>query len=149
MIYYIDPRDGQDSWEGTSPLRPRKDYRQLQLQPGDSVLFRRGSLIRDTLDRAAGAPGRPITYGAYGEGINPVFCGCVSVRQRELWIEETPNIWRYTDPALPEVANVIFDYGKGCGTLRWEESLLTQQGDWFDSSMGMRGEPVENRKFLL
>lgn len=149
MIYYMDPLQGDDTWAGISPDCPRKDYRQLQLQPGDTVLFRRGSIIRDTLDRVAGAPGQPITYGAYGEGINPIFCGCVDVRQREKWVEEAPNIWRYTELALPEVGNVIFDCGKGCGTLRWEEALLTQQGDWFDSTMGLQGEPVESRRFLL
>ena len=149
MIYYIDPLEGKDTNCGTCMEQPRKNYRILELQPGDTVLFRRGRILRDTLDRVAGTPKQSITYGAYGEGINPVFCGSVNVRQREKWLEISPNIWKYLDDTLPEVGNVIFDHGKGCGTLRWEEPLLRAQGDWFDSCMGMRGEKGAERKFLL
>lgn len=149
MIYYIDPQNGLETNSGISPEQPRKDYRALKLVPGDTVLFCRNRVIRDTLDRVKGTADHPITYGSYGEGINPVFCATTDVRFRDKWVCVAPNIWKYTDNTLSEVHNVIFDYEKGCGTLRWEEQDLVSQGDWYDSCMGMKGEKGDDRRFLL
>jgi hypothetical protein len=46
------------------------------LQPGDSVLFRRGQTWREQLTvPASGEEGSPITFGAFGEGEKPVISG--------------------------------------------------------------------------
>ena len=79
MIYYIDPHNGNNAFDGTSPEKARQDYHDIAVKPGDSVLFRRGGVIRGTLDRAQGEDGAPVTYGAWGEGKAPVFCGSVDV----------------------------------------------------------------------
>ena len=83
MIYYIDPMHGCPEADGLSPENARSEYRDLTLNPGDQVLFRRGSFIRANLERKPGTAEAPITYGAYGEGENPVFCGSVDVSM--LW----------------------------------------------------------------
>ena len=54
MIYYIDPICGNPDGDGLTPETARLTYTDLELKPGDSVLFRRGSVIRDRLYRVAG-----------------------------------------------------------------------------------------------
>lgn len=136
MIYYIDPIHGDPLADGSTPEKARLTYTELDLRPGDTVLFRRGSFIRDSLYRKPGADGAYITYGAYGEGENPIFCGSIDVSDPEKWREVHDNVWQYTDKLPSEVCNFIYDNGRIGATLRWEENLLSAQGDWYDSSMG-------------
>ena len=64
--YYIDPVGGSANAAGTSAAQPRLTHRDLNIQPGDTVLFKRGSLIRGALGNVQGTEGNPVTYGAYG-----------------------------------------------------------------------------------
>ncbi len=143
MIYYIDPIGGRDDTDGTSPVSARKTYTDMEICPGDTILFRRGSYIRDCLYRHAGAPDAYITYGAYGEGKNPVFCGSADVSAAEDWKEVSENVWKYQRQLPSEVCNFIFDDGRIGGTLRWEEEMLCAQGDWYDSHMGSGEQKLE------
>ena len=95
MVYYIDPANGNDSLSGISPELARKNYTDLEIKPGDSVLFKRGSFVRDCLYPVEGAEGAYVTYGAYGEGKSPVFCGSVDVSDPDDWEEYSENVWRY------------------------------------------------------
>lgn len=154
MIYYIDPIYGSPDADGLSMTNARREYTDLALVPGDTVLFRRGTLVRDSLYCRAGAPGRPITYGAYGEGENPIFCGSVDVSATEKWTEIRANVWQYTDVLSSEACNFIFDLpdGRRMGaTLRWEEDFLCAQGDFYDSRFGCGGcyTGSEKAKVLL
>ena len=46
------------------------------LQPGDSVLFRKGQTWREQLTvPSSGSAGNPITFGAYGSGAKPIISG--------------------------------------------------------------------------
>lgn len=75
MIYYTDSRGGNPLGNGLSPESAVLDYTKLEHQPGDTLLFKRGSLYRH-LYLTSGKENAPITYGAYGEGENPTFaCG--------------------------------------------------------------------------
>ena len=130
MIYYIDPHNGNNAFDGTSPEKARQDYHDIAVKPGDSVLFRRGSVIRGTLDRAQGEDGAPVTYGAWGEGKAPVFCGSVDVSLPEYWHELRPNVWKLTKDLPSEACNFIYDGGRTGATLRWDEYDLSKQGDW-------------------
>lgn len=114
MIYYIDFND---------------DYRNLNLKEGDTVLFKRGTFIRDRLYNVSG-----ISYGAYGEGENPTFCGSVDLKN-DLWEETQKNIWKYTGELETEACNFIFN-NNTCGTLRWEKEELCEQGDFWDNCFG-------------
>lgn len=129
MIYYIDIND---------------DYKSLDLKAGDTVLFKRGTFIRDRLYNKSG-----VSYGAYGEGENPTFCGSVDLKNG-FWREKEKNIWKYTGELETEACNFIFNE-KICGTLRWNKEELAEQGDFWDSRFGMgeAREKFEDYELLL
>lgn len=148
-IYYIDPKEGNNLNNGLSEITPLRSGDGLLLNPGDSVLYKRGSFIRGCLKNVSGEEGRPITYGAYGEGNNPVFCGSVSLNKSDLWTEETENIW-FTDAlGEDEAGNFVFDE-RCCGTLRWSKEELCSQGDFFDDNFGCCNavKSVKHRTYL-
>ncbi len=134
-VYYIDPQNGTAENGGLLPEYPVKRETDITLQPGDTVLFKRGSFIRDFLHNVNGEDGNPITYAAYGEGEKPVFCGSVDCSDPTLWTEIAPNVWS-TDALNSELGNIVFNNGEYCGTLRWTANELTEQGDFFDNSFG-------------
>lgn len=147
QTYYIDPRNGNDHKAGTSPDRPLKTYTNLDLLPGDTVLFKRGSVIRDMLHTRNGTEGAPITYGAYGDGPKPAFLGSVAANNPECWVEERPSIWRYTGELPGEVCNLVFKDGESCGlpaattaaqagNLRYALEDLKHPGEWHYTSVG-------------
>ncbi len=135
MIYYIDLNNGCPTSDGRSPENARLTYTDLDIKPGDTVLFRRGTFIRDNLYRVAGEAGAPVTYGAYGEGTNPVFCGAVDVSDPALWetVEGRENVWLCKAELSTAVCNFVFDGGRMGATLRWSEDLLCAQGDFHDN----------------
>ena len=150
--YYINLENG--SGDGLSPDHPRGSYLDLNIQPGDHILFQCGSRIYGCLDTVCGAPGQPITYGSYGEGPKPVFSGAVDVSEREAWVPAGKNIWKCVKEVPAETCNIIFNDGAFCGALRWDPLELTQPGDWFDSRIGLsaqKGEsyPDQDRQILL
>ena len=67
-IWYIDPEHGSDAADGRTENTPLKDWHTITPAPGDSVLFRRGTVYRGSLLSPSGEPGAPIVWGAYGEG---------------------------------------------------------------------------------
>ena len=50
--YYVDPAAGDDANDGLTPARPLRTYAAREFVGGDTVLFKRGSVIRGAL----GAP---------------------------------------------------------------------------------------------
>lgn len=151
-IYYIDAINGDDSNTGLSPEQALASYRQKILQPGDTVLFKRGSFMRTRLDNVSGVEGKPITYGAYGEGELPVFCGSLDLTKEELWVEEEKNIWACKPEVNEETANIILNGNEEFGTFRWTKEELSQQGDFYDNCFGFRAEkkelPPEHRLYI-
>jgi len=78
--YYVDSTGGLDSNAGTDIDHPWKTASKVNgssFSPGDSVLFKRGQVWRESLTiPSAGSTGNPITYGAYGSGNEkPIFYG--------------------------------------------------------------------------
>lgn len=134
-IYYVDPLNGSPANNGLSADTPIKTNVGLNVQPGDTVLFKRGSLIRGALHNVNGEEGRPVTYGAYGEGANPIFSGSVDVSAPECWqkYEGMDNVWRCVGALDACVGNFVFDQKEG-GAFRWEKNELSEQGDWYDSA---------------
>lgn len=135
-IYYIDALNGNNNNDGLSEKTPLKDEKEIAMKPGDTVLFKRGSFIRDRLYNVCGEEGNPITYGAHGEGEKPVFCGSVSLDDEELWYEEKENIWVTEAIENDEVGNFVFNNSEFYGTLRWTKEELKEQGDFFDECLG-------------
>jgi hypothetical protein len=72
--FHVAP-DGDDAAGGLTERRALRTLAALArvgLQPGDEVLLRRGGTWHETLrPPISGAPGRPIRFGAYGDGPAP------------------------------------------------------------------------------
>ena len=77
--YYADCSAGADTNAGISefqPLRTLARVNRTHFVPGDSVLFKRGTTCEGMLaPQGSGAPGQPISIGAYGTGLLPVIHG--------------------------------------------------------------------------
>ncbi len=91
MDYYIDSRTGSNENAGTSEDQAWQDFSPVNdtdLAPGDRLLLKRGSHIRQQLRvGAVGEPGNRITITAYGSGPRPVVEGdphraCEEIHQR-------------------------------------------------------------------
>ena len=134
--YYIYLINGKTENDGLSEKTPAKSVMELNVLPGDTVLFKRGTFYRGSMDAVWGEKGNVITYGAYGEGENPTFCGSLDFSSPDLWVEEKENIWRYVGDETDEPCNLIFNYGEYCGNLRWDFADLKNQGEWFDADLG-------------
>lgn len=136
-VYYIDTVNGKKGNDGLSEETPVSDYRSIDLKSGDTVLFKRNTVIRGKLHNIEGEDGKPITYAAYGVGEKPTFCGSINLSKQELWNKEAENIWvcRLDDDA--EAGNLIFNNAQQFGTLRWSKQELIRQGDFFDNWFGV------------
>ena len=144
--YYIDLINGDEYSDGMDINNPRKDYKNISLNAGDCILFKRGTFVREPLYSRGGAPHGPITYGAYGEGKNPTFCGSIDVSDIENWIEIEPNLWECTHKLPSEVCNMVFNNGQMCGTLKWSKEELEAQGDFWDNRFGTSEQKLKYPK---
>ena len=112
--FYVDP-GGNDANGGTSPSSPWRTIAKvnaLAFQPGDTVYFKRGGIWRETLEpHRGGAPGRPVTFTAYGSGPQPAINGSDIIRG---WTRSDGPIYS-THSDKP--ANVYVDGRPGWGLL--------------------------------
>lgn len=146
--YYIDPNT-EIGGDGSSPERAARDYRALDVRAGDSVLFRRGSIIRDKLDTVSGEPGAPVTYGAWGEGAAPIFSASLDISSPDDWVDEGGGVWSCSRAFHGEVGNLIFNGTECSATLRWEREGLVGLGDFYDEAFGCRAERPAGAKLYL
>jgi parallel beta-helix repeat protein len=106
--YYV-ADSGRDANAGTSVATPYQSLtkvNELRLQPGDSVLFRRGDTFRGTLlMRHSGTLAKPIVYAAYGSGPKPVLAGSVSISG---WISAGTNVWQAPCTACGDRVTGVF-----------------------------------------
>ncbi|HLH40247.1 MAG TPA: right-handed parallel beta-helix repeat-containing protein [Bryobacteraceae bacterium] len=74
-VYYADRANGSDLASGQSPDQAWQTLARAaaqQLQPGDSVLLKRGDVWHEPLIfESSGAPLAPVTIGAYGDAADP------------------------------------------------------------------------------
>lgn len=95
--YYVSP-NGDDSNNGLSPASPWKTVAKVNatsFQPGDTILFQRGGIWRESLiASSSGTPGNPITYADYGTGSKPVFYGS-DIMVNANFIPMGGNVYRY------------------------------------------------------
>jgi len=82
--YYVDASGGNDFNDGLSPETAWKTISKvnsMDFKPGDTILFKRGEIWREQLIvPSSGEEGRPITFGAYGEGEKPKITGADVIR---------------------------------------------------------------------
>ncbi|MBQ1258220.1 MAG: hypothetical protein IIX93_13235 [Clostridia bacterium] len=145
--YYVDSRS--KGGDGLSPEKAASTYRDLNILPGDKVLFCRGSIFRDALFVPDGEADAPVYFGAYGEGSKPSFLGSVDLSDPACWVEERKHIWRCVKPLSSEVGNLIFSGGESCGILAWEEENLDAQGKWHDTRIGQHEAARENSEYRV
>lgn len=91
--YFVDSRAGDDGNTGASASAPWQTLERvdaLPLQPGDRILFRRGSAWTGTLYlHASGTSDKPILIGSYGSGDLPIFSGgCLDVTGSHIVVQE-------------------------------------------------------------
>lgn len=148
--YYISP-NGDDANEGKTPetpFRTTERIRELDLQPGDAVLFERGGLwrVKSSVSLCGG-----VRYGAYGNGAKPVLYGSErNYAEKELWRrEEGKPVWRIDLPT-EEAGLIIFDRGRGAGVKKLTPSELNADGDFSHDVAGgvlylyfEKGNPAE------
>src|SRR5579863_76439 len=100
--YYVSSSAGSDANSGTSSSAPWKTLAKVNgqaLQPGDSVLLRRGDIWNESLvPPSSGTSGSPITFDAYGTGIAPNLTGYYAVPSSS-WTLVTGNAWKAPLPA--------------------------------------------------
>ena len=81
--YYVDATNGNDFNNGLSPETAWKTISKvnsMDFKPGDTILFKRGESWREQLIvPSSGEEGRPITFGAYGEGEKPIIHGGTTI----------------------------------------------------------------------
>jgi hypothetical protein len=141
-VYYVS-NGGSDSNNGSTPeaaWRTIDHVNHQTFQPGDSVLFKRGDVWRETLSvTSSGTSVAWITYGAYGTGNKPRLLGS---EQALGWTLVATNIWRSsTNLGNPykggySYAEVFFEGLDG--NHRWGKhknydasfSQLTDEYDW-------------------
>jgi hypothetical protein len=73
--YYVDSQGGSDDGNGMEhPWRTLQRLSQVIFQPGDTILFKRGSQFEGGVTvNQSGTASAPITFKAYGEGSPPHF----------------------------------------------------------------------------
>ena len=98
VTYYVSSSGGSDGYDGLSqgkPFATVSKVNNLNLQPGDQVLFKCGDTWRaDPLYVSrSGAAGQPITFGAYPAGCqnSPILSGA---RPISGWTSYSGNIYQ-------------------------------------------------------
>lgn len=113
--YYVSEK-GDDSNDGTSPEKAIKSVdaiAKFHLQPGDAVLFERGSVFRGHISCAVDG----VTYSAYGAGNKPEIYGASeNAAKVGTWEKtDTENVWVYSAKSGLDVGVIVFDEGKEFG----------------------------------
>ncbi|MBR5308168.1 MAG: hypothetical protein IKU43_05305 [Clostridia bacterium] len=110
-IYYVSENgnDENDGLSENSPIKSLAKASELDLFPGDAVLFKRGDTFRGRL-----ASKRGVIYSAYGEGKKPVITNSLmNFSDATLWEKtEVENVYKLTIPQENDVGIIVFDEGK-------------------------------------
>jgi hypothetical protein len=133
--YYVDPR-GSDSNNGTSPGSAWSTLAKVNrtfFNPGDQVLFRRGEKWLEELRPASsGSGGNPIVFGAYGDGVRPVFSAVDEVpgwRSEANWTSVGGERWQYAGSISRDPIRMLFD-GVEYGTAQTVASENSVGSTW-------------------
>ena len=133
--YYFSSTDGDDSRtsaQAQNSSTPWKTINKLNsifssIQPGDQILFERGDVFYGSINiTKSGSSGLPITFDAYGTGINPVISGLSSVTS---WTSIGTNLWESTS-AVSTLAtlNMVVANGSFQPIGRWPKLNTTNSG---------------------
>ena len=144
--YYVSA-EGNDAADGLTPSSSWLTIEKInntRFSPGDAILFRRGDAWREGQALYAssnGAPGKPIAFGAYGEGAKPLILASKDISSPAFWEQSSENVWKTTSiinitttdgrtPVTPDVANLIFNNEESIGVKKRFLADLKTQGDF-------------------
>jgi hypothetical protein len=140
-VYYIS-NYGDDSNDGNSPVYPIQSIAKLntiifKLQPGDAVLFERGSVFYGQINiNNSGDDFKPLVFGAYGNGRNPIISGSIPLND---WSKYKGKIYNSIVPGI--VSNLFLKNEKMIlarfpneGFLKIERSLSDPKKGFIDNS---------------
>lgn len=127
--YYISG-NGDDANDGKSPenpfLSPEK-INDLELNPGDVVLFERNSVFRVT----ASIPIKNgVSYGAYGNGEKPQFLGSPYNFNKSDWFDCGNLIWKL-DFEWDNLGTILINNGEIVGHRLFSIEDLKDDGDFY------------------
>jgi len=121
--YYIS-LSGNDSNNGTTFSTPWRSIAKINsafstFNPGDNILFNRGDTFYGTIIiTKSGIAGNPITFGAYGNGPDPVITGFTNITS---WADEGNGI--YSKIINPEsFPNLVTIDGVNTAMGRWPDT---------------------------
>ncbi len=127
--YYIAANGDDSTHSGLSPDSPWKTIAQVNrtaLQPGDSVLFRRGDVFEgELLPSQSGTAGASITYSSYGQGPRPLIRGS---RVLTGWTQFQGNIWVTDHVTTLSALNNFFIAGVSQQIGRYPNANAANQG---------------------
>jgi len=107
-VYYV-ALSGSDLSNGSSPssaFQSINRVNQLNLAPGDSILFNRGDVFRGMLIlQSSGSASNPIYIGAYGSGDLPVLSGAEILTG---FTNSSGNIYQASCPDYPSQLRQVF-----------------------------------------
>lgn len=147
MIYYIDNMLGSDENSGTVESAPKRSYQDIDIKPGDKVLFKCGNLYKGKLETVSGTSKEPVTYGCYGTGNKPVFSASIDIGDPSKWVELQKNIWQCVMDFPTETCNIVFDEGERPATLCFEKEKVCKQGFFHDTFFG-KNQKLQNSSGL-
>jgi parallel beta-helix repeat protein len=97
ITYYVSSSTGDnnrspaEASNSNTPWESIDNINSLKLNPGDSVLFKRGDIFYGSLKLSVkGTKEKPIVIGAYGIGANPIISGAISLSN---WTEVKSGVW--------------------------------------------------------
>jgi hypothetical protein len=136
-INYYTSTNGNDTNDGLSTenaIQTIAKVNTLNLQPGDSVLFKRGNTWRFPTDAyltpKSGDNSGYISYGAYGKGNKPIFLGSYKANNEIDWNNFGNNIWEFNTETDEDVGNIIFNNETSFGVKKKKIINLNSQGDF-------------------
>ena len=122
-VYYLSNK-GHDTNNGKSPEQAWESLERLadiDLKPGDYVLFERGSYFRGSFSTKTG-----VTYSAYGVGEKPIICASPEDgADPSKWTNVGGNVWVYETPFSKDVGTIVYNHGEAY-SVKW---LVYQNAD--------------------
>ncbi len=131
--YYVSSLNGNDMNSGLSPEQAFETIEGIKggLEPGDAVLFERGSVFRIF---SAFLTESGVIYGSYGTGEKPKIYGSPENLVNAKWTpSKKKNVWK-TDYVYSECAGMFFNHGKEVGYRRTSLKLLEQNTEFFQDT---------------
>ncbi|MBP8083292.1 MAG: hypothetical protein KAZ87_08850 [Spirochaetes bacterium] len=130
-VFYVDSASGNDSNSGDSESNPWKSIARVnsqKLQPGDTVLFKRGLNYEGALElTSSGTESDTINFDAYGSGSIPVFSGS---KIESGWTNHSGNIYKKTMTYTPGKtgSGIVLEDGTPLKFRSWNTNAQTSLG---------------------